>query len=113
MAGAFYSHTARDYGQDLPVLGFEELTDIPTHGLRAPKDTLFFSDLSYSTNQFALFGEGTFSFTPRFSVTGGLRYYHFSEDKDQILTASSRRTTQARNSCRSPGPLMPTAWRLA
>ena len=67
------------------MLGFEELTDIPTTGLRAPKDTLFFSDLSYSTNQFALFGEGTFSFTPRFSVTGGLRYYHFSEDKDQIF----------------------------
>jgi iron complex outermembrane receptor protein len=85
VAGAFYSHTARDYGQDLPVLGFEDLTGIPTTGLRAPKDTLFFSDLSYSTNQFALFGEGTFSFTPRFSLTAGLRYYHFSENKEQIF----------------------------
>ena len=61
VAGAFFSHTGRDYGQDLPVTGFEALTGIPTTGLRAPRDTLFFSDLSYSLNQFALFGEGTFT----------------------------------------------------
>ena len=85
VAGAFFSHIGRDYGQDLPVTGFEALTGIPTTGLRAPRDTLFFSDLSYSLNQFALFGEGTVTLTPRFSVTGGLRYYHFSEDKEQIF----------------------------
>ena len=85
VAGGFYSHTSRDYGQDLPVIGFEALTGIPTTGLRAPRDTLFFSELSYSLNQFALFGEGTYALTPRFSLTGGLRYYHFSEDKEQIF----------------------------
>jgi iron complex outermembrane receptor protein len=85
VAGGFFSHTGRDYGQDLPVIGFEALTGIRTTGLSAPRDTLFFSDLSYSLNQFALFGEGTFTVTPRFSVTGGLRYYHFSEDKEQIF----------------------------
>ena len=36
-------------------------------------------------NQFALFGEATVSPTERFSLTGGLRYYHFSEDKEQIF----------------------------
>jgi iron complex outermembrane receptor protein len=85
VAGGFFSHTSRKYGQDLPVIGFEALTGISTTGLRAPRDTLFFSDLSYSLNQFALFGEGTYALTLRFSVTGGLRYYHFSEDKEQIF----------------------------
>jgi iron complex outermembrane receptor protein len=85
VAGGFYSRTDRDYGQDLPVIGFEDLTGIPTRGLRAPKDSLFFSDLGYKLNQFALFGEGTLSLTDEFSVTGGLRYYNFNEDKEQIF----------------------------
>jgi iron complex outermembrane receptor protein len=85
VAGAFYSHTGRDYGQDLPVTGFEDLSGIPTRGLRAPKDTLFFSDLSYKLNQFAVFGEVTVSPTEELSLTGGLRFYHFSEDKEQIF----------------------------
>jgi iron complex outermembrane recepter protein len=85
VAGGFYSHTDRDYGQDLPTIGFEDMTGIPTTGLRAPKDSLFFSDLGYKLNQFALFGEGTMSLTDQLSLTGGLRYYHFSEDKEQIF----------------------------
>jgi iron complex outermembrane recepter protein len=85
VAGAFFSHTSRDYGQDLPVAGFEDLSGIPTRGLRAPKDSLFFSDLGYTLNQVALFGEGTVSPTARVKLTGGLRYYHFNEDKDQIF----------------------------
>ena len=85
VAGVFFSHADRDYGQTLPVTGFEDLSGIPTRGLRAPKDTLFFSDLGYKLNQFALFGEGTLSVTDEFSVTGGLRFYHFSEDKEQVF----------------------------
>ena len=85
VAGAFFSHTNRDYGQDLPVIGFEALSGIPTQGLRAPRDTLFFSDLSYRLNQFAVFGEVTVSPTEELSLTGGLRFYHFSEDKEQVF----------------------------
>jgi iron complex outermembrane receptor protein len=85
VAGGFYSRTDRDYGQDLPVTGFEAMTGIPTAGLRAPRDTLFFSDLGYELGQFALFGEGTYSVNDRLSVTGGLRYYNFSEDKEQVF----------------------------
>jgi len=33
----------------------------PHAGTRAPKDSLFFSDLHYKLDQFALFGEGTLS----------------------------------------------------
>lgn len=85
VAGGFFSRTDRDYGQDLLVAGFEDLSGIPTQGLRAPKDTLFYSDLGYKLNQFALFGEVTVSPADRFSLTGGLRYYHFSEDKEQVF----------------------------
>jgi iron complex outermembrane receptor protein len=85
VAGAFFSRTDRDYAQDLRVSGFEDLSGIPTRGLLAPKDALFFSDLAYTLNQFAVFGEGTVSPTARLSLTGGLRYYHFSEDKEQIF----------------------------
>lgn len=89
VAGGFYAHTKRDYDQILDVAGFEDLTGIPTCGagpcVFAPKDNLFWSDLHYKLDQFALFGEGTFKLGDRFSVTGGLRYYHFSEDKEQVF----------------------------
>ena len=85
LVGGFFGHTDRDYGQDLPVIGFEDLSGIPTRGLRAPKDSLFWSDLGYKLNQFALFGETTLALGPTFDVTAGLRYYHFSEDKEQIF----------------------------
>ena len=83
VGGFFFSRTDRDYGQDLPVTGFEDLTGIPTEGLRAPRDSLFFSDLGYKLGQFALFGEATVPITDRFRLTGGLRFYRFSEDKQQ------------------------------
>jgi iron complex outermembrane recepter protein len=85
LGGFFYTHANRDYGQDLPTTGFTELTGIPTQGLLAPTDDLFFSRLSYDFNQVALFGEATISLTDRLFLTGGLRYYHFDEDKQQVF----------------------------
>jgi len=85
VAGGFYANTKRDYNQDLIVAGFQTASGIPTRGLRAPQDDLFFSELSYKLDQFALFGEGTLAVNDRFSVTGGLRYYDFSEDRDQVF----------------------------
>ena len=85
VAGGFYSKTDRQYGQSLLVSGFTALTGIPTQGLRAPQDVLFFSDLGYDLKQFALFGEGTLSVSDKFDLTAGLRYYSFDEDKEQIF----------------------------
>jgi iron complex outermembrane receptor protein len=85
LGGFYYNHSNRDYGQDLPTTGFTALTGIPTQGLRAPEDNLFFSRLSYNFNQFALFGEATITLTDRLFLTGGLRYYNFDEDKEQIF----------------------------
>jgi iron complex outermembrane receptor protein len=86
LAGGFYASTTRDYGQSLLVAGFEDLTGIPTAGrFGAGKDVLFFSDLHYELNQFALFGEGTYSVNDQLSVTGGLRFYHFKEERTQAF----------------------------
>ncbi len=85
VAGGFYGDSTKTYAQDLIVAGFTAATGIPSQGLRAPTDHLFFSDLSYDTTQWALFGEGTFSVTEKFDVTGGVRYYNFTDDKEQIF----------------------------
>jgi iron complex outermembrane receptor protein len=85
LVGGFFGNTQRDYGQTLPVTGFEDASGIPTTGLRAPRDVLFFSDLSYDLRQVAVFGEATVSVTPRFDVTAGLRYYDYTEDREQVF----------------------------
>jgi len=85
VVGGFYSHTSRDYGQDLITPGFTARSGIPSKGLLAPLDDLFFSRLGYKLDQVAFFGEGTVSLNDKLSLTGGLRYYHFSEDKTQIF----------------------------
>ena len=84
VVGGFYANTKRHYAQSLLVNNFEELSGIPTKETYAPKNVLFWSDLNYKLDQFAAFGEGTWT-SDRFSLTGGLRYYHFSEDKAQIF----------------------------
>jgi iron complex outermembrane receptor protein len=86
LTGLFYSTMERDYAQSLLVSGFETLTGIPTQGrFGAPRDVLFFSDLSYEMDQFALFGEATWAVSDRIDLTGGLRYYDFQEDRVQTF----------------------------
>jgi iron complex outermembrane recepter protein len=85
VGGGFYAYTQKGYGQNLPVDGFTEISGIPSQGLRAPEDTLFYSNLTYKTRQYAFFGEATYSFTDWFSFTGGLRYYNWKDDKRQIF----------------------------
>ena len=86
VAGGFYSSTKREYGQSLLVSGFETATRIPTAGsFGAGRDVLFFSDLSYDLSQFAVFGEGTLRMNDRFTLTGGLRYYDFTEERTQVF----------------------------
>jgi iron complex outermembrane recepter protein len=81
VAGAFYSHIDRDYSQDLPVLGFEALTGIPTAGPAAPRDSLYYSTVPYKQKQFAVFGEATFAVTERLDVTAGLRWSDYKETR--------------------------------
>jgi iron complex outermembrane receptor protein len=85
VGGGFYAYTQKDYGQSLLVDGFTELSGIPSQGLRAAEDELFYSHLTYKTRQYAFFGEGTYNFTDWFAFTGGLRYYNWEDDKRQIF----------------------------
>ncbi len=87
LAGGFFSSNRRDYGQSLMVPGFEAASDIPTQGLRAARDELFYSDLSYDMKQIAVFGEATLSVSDQLDLTGGLRYYNFDEDREQVFDA--------------------------
>jgi iron complex outermembrane receptor protein len=88
LVGAFYQDIDRDYGQNLPTPGYDALLTrfgLPTSaGFNAPPDTPYFSDVPYDFKQFAVFGEGTWHFTEQWSLTGGLRYYDF--DEDRLLT---------------------------
>ncbi|MCG8459342.1 MAG: TonB-dependent receptor, partial [Holophagales bacterium] len=85
VVGLFYSETERDYAQSLLVDGFEAASGIPTAGLRAPRDVLFFSDLAYDLEQLALFGEVTYEVNEKLDLSGGLRFYDFEEDREQIF----------------------------
>jgi iron complex outermembrane receptor protein len=85
VAGAFFTNRRRDFGQSAFAEGFTELTGIPTEGIRAAEDQIFYSDLSYDLTQFAVFGEATVPVTDRLNLTGGLRFYRFEEERDQIF----------------------------
>jgi iron complex outermembrane recepter protein len=92
LVGGYYSKNKRHYAQDLFVSGFDTLAapilGAPygfTQGLRAPKDHLFWSNLSYDLKQYAAFGEATLSVGPQLDLTGGLRYYNFDEKRAQIF----------------------------
>ena len=93
LLGGFYSNNRRDYGQSLLVVGSdslagEELGQPPgwTMGsLGARKDELYYSDLHYDLSQAAVFGEATLAVGPRLSLTAGVRYYNFQEDRSLVF----------------------------
>jgi len=85
LAGGFYQHQRRRYGQDLPVAGYdavqERLLGVNSATFNAPQNTAFLSDIRYHFRQYAAFGEATYRLTDHWSVTGGARYYNFKEDR--------------------------------
>jgi iron complex outermembrane receptor protein len=85
VAGAFYQTYERQYGQNLPTPGYDALSISlglpPSSAFNAPPDTPFFSDLNYDFEQFGVFGEATYRFNAEWALTGGVRYYDFSEDR--------------------------------
>jgi iron complex outermembrane recepter protein len=85
LGGGYYQYTQKHYAQSLLVDGFTELSGIPSEGLRATNDELFYSNLTYKTRQYAFFADGTYKFNPWFSFTAGLRYYNWKDEKVQIF----------------------------
>src|SRR6185437_11681958 len=68
--------------------GYDALISTPSSATNAPPDTPFFSDLSYRLKQYAGFGEATWHMTPQWGLTGGLRYYKFTEDKSVLFAGA-------------------------
>jgi len=88
LVGGFFQHVNRRYGQDLPTPGYDALISTPGSATNAPVDTPFFSDLSYRLKQYAAFGEATWHVTTQLALTGGLRYYRFTEDKNVLFAGA-------------------------
>jgi iron complex outermembrane receptor protein len=85
LIGAFYQDIDRDYGQNLPTPGYDALLISrgipPSSFFNAPPDTPYYSTVPFQFKQFAAFGEATWRFAEQWSLTGGLRYYDFDEDR--------------------------------
>ncbi|WP_135209642.1 TonB-dependent receptor [Vitreimonas flagellata] len=91
LIGAFYSDVQRDYAQRLPTPGYDAFTDATLGAGTAAAtangygpDSPYNSDLPYSIEQFAVFGEASYEITDRLTLTAGARYYDFSEERDFI-----------------------------
>ena len=84
--GVFYGTSKRDYGQSLPVMGFEAMSGIPTAGaFGAATDELFYSDLNYEFDQTAAFFEITWTASERVDLTAGARWYDYEETRSQVF----------------------------
>ncbi len=85
LVGGFFQHVGRRYGQDLPTPGYDSFNAAAGFPLGPNPvglvDTPFFSDISYRLQQYAAFGEATWHITDQWGLTGGLRYYHYKEDR--------------------------------
>ena len=72
----------------------------------APPDTPFYSDLSYTLKQYAAFGEATWHITHQWTLTAGLRYYKYTEDKNLLF---ARRVCRPRPVYTGDEPCVPGA----
>ncbi len=85
LIGAFYQDIDRTYGQSLPTPGYDAILVSrgipPSSAFNAPPDTPYYSQVPFTLEQFAAFGEATWRFADQWSLTGGLRYYSFDEDR--------------------------------
>jgi iron complex outermembrane receptor protein len=85
LVGGFFQHVGRRYGQDLPTPGYDSFNAAAGFPLGPNPvglvDTPFYSDISYRLQQYAAFGEATWHITDQWGLTGGLRYYHYKENR--------------------------------
>ncbi len=88
LIGAFYSQTDRIYAQRLPTPGYDAFTDARFGaGTSAAvangfgPNSPYNADLPYDIRQTALFGEASLDITRRLTVTAGVRYYDFEEER--------------------------------
>jgi iron complex outermembrane receptor protein len=85
LGGVFFQHVGRRYGQDLPTPGYDSFNAAAGFPLGPNPvglvDTPYYSDINYRLQQYAVFGEATWHITDQWGLTGGLRYYHYKENR--------------------------------
>jgi iron complex outermembrane recepter protein len=88
VVGVFYADIDRDYAQRLPTPGYDAVTDaVLGAGTSAavsngfPVDSPFNSDLPYQLTQLSGFGEISYRFFEKLTITAGVRYYDFQESR--------------------------------
>ena len=89
LIGGFYSNTDRFYKQFLPTPGYDAVTDaVLGAGTSAavamgvaPADSPFYSELPYTIEQVAIFGEVTYDVNDKLQITAGGRYYDYNEER--------------------------------
>lgn len=90
LLGVFYSDIERVYAQRLQADGYEDFFEQEVIGgpfpfretfPLAPVDVPFFSLIPYDFEQIAIFGEATADLSERLSVTFGLRWFDFTENR--------------------------------
>ncbi len=99
LVGAFYSDVERVYAQRLPTPGYDAAqdayaaivnadadpdNDFPTSAQTANgygPDSPYNSDLPYSIEQVAVFGEASYDVTEKLTLTVGARWYSFEEER--------------------------------
>ena len=91
LIGVFYSDVERNYSQRLPTPGYDFYTDLTLGAGTAaavangfPADSPYNADLPYDIQQTALFGEMSYEFFDRLTITAGGRYYSFDEERKFI-----------------------------
>ncbi len=100
LAGVFYSDVERRYGQSLQVAGYDasarttapDSTD-PNETLGANAvDELFYSDIPYQLEQYAVFGEVSYDLNDKTMLVVGARFFDYEEKRtlnfDGIYNAS-------------------------
>lgn len=103
LIGAFYSDVQREYAQRLPTPGYDAFLDrVRGAGASAaaangfPANSPFNSDLPFSLEQLAIFGEASYQITDSLTFTAGGRYYDFEE----VRTITTGGVFAARNTGR-------------
>nr|WP_310522851.1 TonB-dependent receptor [Polymorphobacter sp.] len=88
VVGVFYANIDRDYAQFLPTPGYDVFTDaVLGAGTSAavangfPADSPFNSVLPYKLEQLSGFGEVSYRFFDKLTITAGLRWYDFQESR--------------------------------
>ena len=88
LVGGFYADTDRSYQQRLPTPGYDAATDLALGaGTSAAVangfgvDSPFNSDLDYTLEQIAIFGEASYDLSEKLTVTAGGRFYDFDETR--------------------------------